>query len=97
MLDMTSCEVPCADGWGQVDKNQHLKFAAMKVKNGINESKKVMMINMVTGLVFGYGSCEYFVNVCEKTASNGKRIGGVQIETVWEKEIVVRAAVFKFP
>jgi hypothetical protein len=52
MLDMTSFEIPCADGRGQVDKNQHLKFAAMKVKNGVNESKKVMMINMVIGVVF---------------------------------------------
>ena len=33
---MTLREVPCADGYWQVDKDQHSKFAAMKVKNGNN-------------------------------------------------------------
>ena len=36
MLNMASCEVPCDDGYCQVDKNQHSKSAAMKVKNENN-------------------------------------------------------------
>jgi hypothetical protein len=66
----------------------------MKVKNGVNESKKVMMINMMIGVVF---HMRYFVSVCEKTASYSKRIGRTQIETVWKKKIVVLAAVCEFP
>jgi len=46
---MTSCEVPCADRYCQVDRNQHSKFAAIKVKNGNKWNKTVMMINTVMG------------------------------------------------
>jgi hypothetical protein len=77
--------------------NKHFKFAAMKVKNGNNESKKATLINMVMGVVCVCSPFEYFVSVCDKTASNGKRIGRAQIETVWKKEIVVRVAIFESP
>jgi hypothetical protein len=52
---------------------------------------------MVIGVIFICGSFEFFVGVYDKTASNGKRIGRTQIESMWKKELVVLVAIFESP
>jgi hypothetical protein len=52
---------------------------------------------MVIGMIFICGLFEFFVGVYEKTASNCKKIGRAQTESMWKKELVVLIVIFESP